>query len=42
MISTKTGINMFSGNNLVYLDPHSTQPTVNPQEMSNIPDGVSA
>ncbi|KXJ16560.1 cysteine protease ATG4B [Exaiptasia diaphana] len=30
----------YYGNNLLYLDPHSTQPTINPQEMTNIPDGT--
>ncbi|EDO45217.1 predicted protein [Nematostella vectensis] len=29
----------YFGNNLVYLDPHTTQQTVNPDELSRIPDG---
>ena len=30
----------FSGNNLLYLDPHTTQQAVNPEKMSQIPDEV--
>ncbi|XP_031554762.1 cysteine protease ATG4B-like [Actinia tenebrosa] len=30
----------YYGNNLLYLDPHTTQQTVNPEQMSQIPDGT--
>ena len=30
----------FQGNNLLYLDPHTTQQAVNPAKMSQIPDEV--
>ena len=31
---------LFPGNNLLYLDPHTTQQAVNPEKMSQIPDEV--